>query len=98
MTGELGDWSDGDFCRFRPDEIGPWSEAKLDILKKYAGPYCRIVRANGLAPSYIDGFSGAGMHFSKTTGEQVEGSPLRVLSLEEKYNCYHFIDLDEEKA
>lgn len=98
MMVEADGWSRGDFCRFRPDEIGPWSEAKLEILRKYAGPYCRIIRSYGLSPIYIDGFAGAGMHFSRLSGEQIEGSPLQILSLEERYDHYYFIDLDEEKA
>ena len=50
------------------DEIGEWSELKLDILKKYAGAYCTILKARGLRPIYIDGFAGAGVHIRKGTG------------------------------
>jgi len=41
--------------RKRPklDEIGEWSELKLDILKKYAGAYCTILKARGLHPIYL---------------------------------------------
>jgi hypothetical protein len=49
------------------DEIGPWSEVKLDILKRYAVEYSKIL-SNQRNPSffhvYIDAFAGAGFHLS----------------------------------
>ena len=36
--------------RLKLDEIGDWSELKLDILKKYAGAYCTILKARNLHP------------------------------------------------
>lgn len=44
------------------DEIGYWSEVKLEIVRKYAAAYTRILATQ---PSirghlYIDGFAGAG--------------------------------------
>ncbi len=38
------------------DEIGPWSEIKLDILRDYAAPYSRILKSNGFHHGYIDAF------------------------------------------
>lgn len=64
------------------DEIGEWSELKLDILKKYAGAYCTILRARNLHPIYIDGFAGAGTHIRKGTKELIPGSPLNALNIE----------------
>jgi hypothetical protein len=40
------------------DLIGPWSEVKLEILRDYAGPYSKILAANGFRHHYIDGFAG----------------------------------------
>jgi three-Cys-motif partner protein len=64
------------------DEIGRWTEIKLDILKRYATEYSKIL-SNQKNPSfshvYIDAFAGAGYHQSKTTGEMVFGSPLNAL-------------------
>jgi three-Cys-motif partner protein len=52
------------------DEIGDWSELKLEILKKYATAYSTILSAQTKASFshvYIDAFAGAGQHVSKTT-------------------------------
>ena len=43
------------------DEVGTWSELKLEILTKYAKAYTTILRQNRLHPIYIDGFAGAGL-------------------------------------
>ena len=55
------------------DEIGPWSEIKLDILRDYAAPYSRILKSNGFHHGYIDAFSGPGLHVRKAGGEEVLG-------------------------
>ena len=80
------------------DEIGEWSELKLDILKKYAGAYCTILRARNLHPIYIDGFAGAGTHIRKKTKELVPGSPLNALNLEPAFEELHLIDSDENRV
>ncbi len=52
----------------RYDEIGYWSEIKLDIIKEYASAYSRIIskqRRPKFYHLYIDGFAGAGKHKSK---------------------------------
>jgi three-Cys-motif partner protein len=83
------------------DEIGPWSEVKLDILKRYAVEYSKIL-SNQKNPSfshvYIDAFAGAGVHLSETTGEMVLGSPLNALLVQPPFREYHFVDLDGDKA
>lgn len=79
------------------DEIGPWSEIKLDILREYAAPYSRILKSNGFRHGYIDAFSGPGLHVRKGDGEEVLGSPLVALAVQPPFDEYHFIDLDGEK-
>jgi len=78
------------------DEIGPWSEIKLDILRDYAASYSRILKSNGFHHGYIDAFSGPGLHVRKAGGEEVLGSPLVALGVEPPFDEYHFIDLDGE--
>lgn len=80
------------------DEIGPWSEIKLDILRDYAAPYSRILKSNGFHHGYIDAFSGPGLHVRKAGGEEVLGSPLVALGVDPPFDEYHFIDLDGEKV
>jgi hypothetical protein len=78
----------------RFDEIGYWSELKLEIVRKYAAAYSRILsRQPGLAHVYVDAFAGAGTHISRTTGEFVAGSPLNALSIEPPFREYHLIDV-----
>jgi three-Cys-motif partner protein len=80
------------------DEIGYWSEIKLDIVKDYGAAYSKILdKQRGLEHVYIDAFAGAGKHISRTTGEFVLGSPLNALAIEPRFSEYHFVDLDAEK-
>jgi three-Cys-motif partner protein len=84
----------------RLDEIGYWSEIKLDIVREYAQAYS-IVLANQQHLGkylYIDAFAGAGVHISKQTGEYIPGSPLNALNVQPPFSEYHFIDLDGGKA
>lgn len=80
------------------DEIGPWSEIKLDILRDYAAPYSLILKNNGFHHGYVDAFSGPGLHVRKADGEEILGSPLVALRVEPPFDEYHFIDLDGEKV
>ncbi len=84
----------------RFDEVGQWTEIKLEILRKYAQAYSTIL-ANQAQPRlehfYIDGFSGAGTHLSKATGEPLEGSPKIALQIDPPFRHYFFIDLDGDK-
>jgi three-Cys-motif partner protein len=80
------------------DEVGAWSELKLEILKKYASAYTRILRSYKLRPVYIDGFAGAGQHISRKTGDLIPGSPLNALSIEPPFEEFHLIDLKEERT
>lgn len=81
------------------DEIGYWSEVKLDIVREYASAYSRIMAkwepCRGYL--YIDAFAGAGSHTSKATGQMVPGSPLNALAVEPPFTSLHFIDLDEAR-
>jgi three-Cys-motif partner protein len=70
------------------DEIGPWSEVKLDILRKYAVPYSTILTKNGFYHGYIDAFSGPGLHVRKGDKQSILGSPLIALSIEPPFEKY----------
>ncbi|MBI5265592.1 MAG: three-Cys-motif partner protein TcmP, partial [candidate division Zixibacteria bacterium] len=93
MSGE-GEKGHGD-SKYRPDEIGYWSEVKLQIVRDYASAYTTIM-AKQRQPFeywYVDAFSGAGLHLEKYTGKPVLGSPLNALGLEHPFSHYLFIDL-----
>lgn len=58
----------------RFDQICRWSEIKIEILRKYAAAYAKVLaKQPQLKFSYIDAFAGPGKHLRKHTGEQVEG-------------------------
>jgi three-Cys-motif partner protein len=81
------------------DEIGYWSELKLEIVKKYAKAYSTILASQaGLHHVYVDGFSGAGTHISRATGEFVKGSPLNALEVQPPFEEYFLVDLDGDKV
>jgi three-Cys-motif partner protein len=85
----------------RLDEIGYWSEIKLDIIRDYAKAYSTILAAQErpkLHHVYIDAFAGAGVHKSKSTGEEIEGSPVIAVNTQPPFKEYHFIDLNSLKV
>jgi three-Cys-motif partner protein len=87
--------------KLKLDEIGYWSEIKLDIIREYATAYSTILAAQQrprFHHVYIDAFAGAGIHLSKTTGEEVEGSPVIAAGTQPPFKEYHFIDLNGLKT
>src|SRR5436305_1091205 len=81
------------------EEIGYWSEVKLDIIREYAQAYSRILTAQRrFHHVYIDAFAGAGVHVSRTTGEEVAGSPLNAVNIDPPFREYHLIDLNGDKV
>ena len=80
------------------DEIGYWSEIKLEIVKKYASAYSTILTRKGFWHVYIDAFAGSGLNISRKTGKYILGSPLTALLVEPPFREFHFIDLDRKKV
>ena len=80
----------------RLDEIGYWSELKLEIVRKYASAYSTILASQKFSKAhiYIDAFAGAGAHVSRTTGETIAGSPTNAMAIQPPFSELHFIDLD----
>jgi len=80
------------------DEVGSWTEIKLQILRDYSAAYSKILRKQGAIRhyAYIDGFAGAGSHISKTSRSEIEGSP--AIALSQEYTHYHFVDLDGHRV
>lgn len=86
---------------FKAEDIGYWSEVKLEIIREYAAAYSRILMAQrdpSLEHVYIDAFAGSGMHVSRTTGEFVLGSPLNAINVQPPFRKYYLIDLDSSKV
>lgn len=81
------------------DKIGSWTEVKLDIIKRYATEYSKILSARkGLHHAYIDAFSGPGVHRKKISEDYVVGSPLNALSVKPPFEHHYFIDIDADKT
>ncbi|TGM97307.1 three-Cys-motif partner protein TcmP [Leptospira dzoumogneensis] len=79
------------------DDIGKWSEIKLDIIQGYASLFQQIL-SKKFTTIYIDAFAGYGVHKSKESGVEIEGSPLRALKVNPQFMEYHFIDKDADKV
>ena len=84
----------------RFDEVGAWSRLKLEIVEQYGAAYTRAFahRGSRLAKFYVDGFSGAGIHIDKSSGEPVEGSPARAMKIDPPFDHFYFIDLNPDKT
>ncbi len=83
------------------DEVGNWSEIKLDIIREYAAAYSRIIAAQRkpeLHHVYIDAFAGAGVHIARATGGYVSGSPLNALLTQPPFKEYFLIDIVADKV
>lgn len=82
------------------DEVGYWSEIKLEILEKYGRAYTTIMSRQTSIKGYyyIDGFAGPGVHISKTKKKQIPGSPSIALDTKPPFTEYYFIDLDGRKV
>lgn len=82
------------------DEIGYWSELKLEIVEKYGAAYTSAFSQKGksLKKYYIDAFSGAGAHIAKRTKQQIEGSPARALKSTPPFDGFYFIDINPKKT
>jgi three-Cys-motif partner protein len=78
----------------RYDEVGYWSEVKLDIVREYAAAYSQILTARRIHHAYVDAFAGPGVHLSRRLGEFIPGSPLNALNVKPPFDAYHFIDID----
>jgi len=84
---------------FQIDEVGVWTEIKLQIIREYAAAYAKILNNQpSLSFDYIDGFAGAGENKSKSTGEIIDGSPAIALQINPPFHHYHFIDLNGQCA
>jgi three-Cys-motif partner protein len=76
---------------FKFDEVGIWSELKLEIVEKYGSAYTGVfANQRGLKKFYIDAFSGAGVHISKRSGGQIDGSPARALKTSPPFRRFRF--------
>ena len=81
------------------DEIGKWSEDKLELLGKYLNAYTTIMRKQGWCKGYyyIDAFAGTGKPKARDEDEEryIDGSPRRALDLKNPFTRYIFIEKED---
>lgn len=82
------------------DEIGRWSEIKIEIMRKYAAAYSAVLsgqREPRFSYAYIDGFAGPGQHLRKGSREKTEGCAMAALDVRPPFDRYYFVDLNGAK-
>lgn len=84
------------------DIIGRWSEEKLDLLSKYLEAYSVIMNEQKKswlkAYYYIDAFAGSIKPRAKEDEQRyIDGSPLRALRTEPKFDGYWFVDISSRR-
>ena len=77
------------------DIIGPWSEDKLQLLRKYLNAYTIIMKdqrwcRNGY--HYIDAFAGTGRPRARDEERYIDGSPRVALTIQHPFHSYTFIE------
>lgn len=83
----------------RLDRVGEWSEVKLEIVRKYAAAYSKIMaNQRGFSHYYIDGFAGAGEHISKSTGQVIPGSPLNAINVQPPFDRYVLVEMNPKRV
>jgi three-Cys-motif partner protein len=83
------------------EEIGPWTEIKHEIVRKYAKAYSTNLAAQArsrLWHAYIDAFAGAGRYVSRKSGLLVPGTPEIALNVRPAFDRYYFVDIDDLKV
>jgi len=90
------------------DIIGRWSEGKLKLLADYLKAYS-VIMNNQKTPNnptgrpwlkayyYIDAFAGSVRPKAKDEERYIEGSPLRALQTEPRFDGYWFIDISPRR-
>ncbi len=83
------------------DKIGKWSEEKIELLAKYISAYSKIMNKQQEEwlkyYYYIDAFAGSVEPVSKEEERYIQGSPLRALNTEPRFNGYWFIDINPQR-
>lgn len=80
------------------------TRAKHTILEKYIPAFFHILKAYNKNLVYFDGFAGRGSYTDTTTGEEIDGSPLRALAAISKNDALAgkvttiFVEKDPELA
>jgi three-Cys-motif partner protein len=80
-------------------ESGRWTQDKLHYVERYAGAFTKAMspkRTAGLWSElvYLDFLAGPGRGIDRESGREFEGSPLRALRVDPRFDRCFFSDLD----
>jgi len=77
------------------DVIGPWSEDKLQLLRKYLHSYTVIMQGQKWCRNgyhYMDAFAGTGRSRARDEERYIDGSPRVALTIQYPFHSYAFIE------
>jgi len=77
--------------------IGRWGEHKYLLVRNYARIFAMSMKQKWDCRVYIDLFAGAGRSRIAGTPRVVLASPLLVLEIPDRFDCYLFCEKDEQK-
>jgi three-Cys-motif partner protein len=83
------------------DEVGPWTEVKVQIVREYALNFQKIIqskRSYNFRSVYMDGFAGTGILLSDTRRDVIGGTAAEVMNVQPLFDEYHFIELNPHKV
>ena len=77
-------------------EVGPWAEAKHNVVSYYARLFSTGMKKKWDQRVYIELYAGAGYSKIRDKSKIIMGSPLRALSLPDPFDKYIFCEEDPE--
>jgi len=74
--------------------VGPWAEAKHNLVSYYAKLFSTGMKKKWKKRIYIELYAGAGHSQIRDTSKIIVGSPLRALHLPDRFDKYIFCEED----
>jgi three-Cys-motif partner protein len=78
------------------DTVGPWSEDKLELLRKYLNAYTAIMQGQRWCRNgyhYVDAFAGTGRPRARDEERYIDGSPRVALTIQNPFHSYTFVEM-----
>ena len=79
-----------------PDDLGPWTEDKLDLIRNYCQIFSSAMK-NKWTRAYVDLYAGSGLCRIEGRREVLLGSPLIALSVDVPFDSYVFCESDPDR-
>jgi three-Cys-motif partner protein len=78
---------------FIPDDLGPWTEDKFDLIRLYCHLFSSAMK-NKWTRVYVDLYAGSGLCRIEGRSQVLLGSPLIALSVDAPFDRYIFCESD----